>query len=130
MTAKYFEDLECWDKAANLDAEVYRLIKNSVIRTEFSLKDQMLSSSGSIADNIAEGFERNGNKEFTQFLYIAKGSCGELRSQFHRCKRREMIDHEIHQHFVNQCKDVSIKISNLISQIKSSEFKGAKFNNG
>ena len=119
--------MECWDEAANLDAEVYRLIKISEIRMEFSLRDQMLSSSGSIADNIAEGFERNGNKEFKQFLYIAKGSCGELRSQFHRCRRREMIDQETYKKFVTQCKEVSVKIANLISYVQSSDLKGSKY---
>ena len=67
--AKSFEELECWQKAADLDSQIYNFIMNSKIRTEFELKDQMLRSSGSIADNIAEGFERGGNKEFIQFPF-------------------------------------------------------------
>jgi four helix bundle protein len=125
--AKVFEDLECWELAADLDAKVFRLVKGSDIKNEFSLRNQMLSSSGSIADNIAEGFERGGNKEFMQFLYIAKGSCGELRSQIHRCMRGEMIDQLTHKDYVERCRKVSGKISNLISYLKTSEYKGNKF---
>ena len=77
---KRFEDLIVWQKARILAKEVYILSKRKGIKEDFGLKDQILNSSGSIPDNIAEGFERNGNKEYKQFLSIAKGSAGELRS--------------------------------------------------
>ena len=125
--AKTFEELECWQNAIALDKEVYQLIMNSTIKTDFSLKDQMLRSSGSIADNIAEGFERGGNKEFIQFLLISKGSCGELRSQFHRCKLRNLLDETVFEKFYNQTRTVSVKISNLITYLKNSELKGNKY---
>ena len=125
--AKAFEELECWQLAADLDAKVYELVINGKINNSNSLKDQMLRSAGSIADNIAEGFERGGNKEFIQFLFIAKGSCGELRSQFHRGKRRGLIDEKVFELFFNECRTVSVKLSNLISYLKKSEFKGAKY---
>ena len=67
--AKKFEDLECWQLSIALDKDVFELVENSNIKRYFSLKDQMLGSSGSVADNIAEGFERGGNKEFIQFLF-------------------------------------------------------------
>lgn len=125
--AKTFEELECWQLAAELDAKVYGLLNEGKIRTVFSLRDQMLRSSGSIADNIAEGFERGGNKEFILFLFISKGSCGELRSQFHRSKRRNLIEEETFIKFYNECRTVSTKISNLISYLKNSELKGNKY---
>src|SRR4249919_1649376 len=127
MSAKNFEDLECWNMAADLDAEVYRLFKRSDLIHEYDIKNQMLRSAGSIADNIAEGFERGGNKEFLQFLYISKGSCGELRSQFHRAKRRELIDDVIYLEYLAKCQKLSGKIAGLISHVKSSDYKGSKF---
>lgn len=125
--AKTFEEIERWQNAIVLDKEVYQFIMNSTIKTDFALKDQMLRASGSIADNIAEGFERGGNKEFIQFLFISKGSCGELRSQFHRCKLRNLIDEKVFEKFCDQIRTVSVKISNLINYLKNSELKGNKY---
>lgn len=125
--AKTFEELECWQNAVELDARVFNLVTEGKIKTFFSLKDQMLRSAGSIADNIAEGFERGGNKELIQFLFIAKGSCGELRSQFHRSKKRNLIDEETFTRFYNECRTVSVKLSNMITYLKNSELKGNKY---
>jgi len=125
--AKSFEELEVWKLAIEMDKKVFKFIQESRIKTDFALRDQMLRSCGSIADNIAEGFERGGNKEFMQFLFIAKGSCGELRSQFQRSLNRELIAKEEFDLFYNACKILSVKLSNLISHIKSSEFKGNKY---
>lgn len=127
--AKYFEDLECWQLAVELDASVYEFVMNSRLRSEYALRDQMLRSVGSIADNIAEGFERGGNKEFIQFLYISKGSCGELRSQFHRAKRRKLITNDEFEKYLGDCKLESSKISNFIKYLKNSKLKGSKFTN-
>jgi four helix bundle protein len=125
--AKNFEELECWNLSVTLDRRVFEFIMNSKIKTEYSLRDQMLRSAGSVADNIAEGFERGGNKEFIQFLYISKGSCGELRSQFHRCKERKLITEDFFTEFSKECRIVSAKISNLITYLKKSDFKGNKY---
>lgn len=74
-----FEDLEIWKMARKLCLEIFRITNydSFSMSMDFRLKDQIKASSGSVMDNIAEGFERNGNKEFVQFLYISKGSCGE-----------------------------------------------------
>lgn len=125
--ARQFEDLECWQLGLQLDKEVFELVENCLIRRYFSLKDQMLGASGSIPDNISEGFERGGNKEFMQFLFIAKGSCGELRSQFHRRRQRGLIDEATFSLFYDRCRTVAIKISNLITHLKNSDFKGNKY---
>jgi len=125
--AMRFEDLECWQMAVKLDAKVYKFLESSLINRIFSLNDQMSASSGSIADNIAEGFERGGNKELIQFLYISKGSAGELRSQFNRCFLRELISDQEFNEFNNECIEVSKKISNFIVYLKGSGFKGDKY---
>ncbi len=74
-----FEDIVAWQKAKVLTAEIYILFRSS---KDFSFKDQIQRASVSIMNNIAEGFERKGNREFRNFLYISKGSCAEVRSMF------------------------------------------------
>jgi len=77
MIIKSFEDIIAWKKAKELNLLIYRNFRN---RRDFSFRDQIQRASVSIMNNIAEGFERGGNKEFKNFLFIAKGSCAEVRS--------------------------------------------------
>jgi len=79
-----FEDLKVWQLAREICQDVWHLFETTTLGKDFELRNQMNKSSGSIMDNISEGFERNGNREFIQFLSISKGSCGELRSQLYR----------------------------------------------
>jgi len=83
MAVKYFEDLEVWKEARRLTNEIYGATRNDGFSKDFGLRDQIQRAAVSIMSNIAEGFERGGNQEFIQFLYIAKGSCGEVRAQLH-----------------------------------------------
>ena len=94
-TIKRFEDLEIWQIARKLSKEIILISKNTDLDKDFRLKAQIKSSSGSVMDNIAEGFERNGYAEFRQFLSIAKGSAGETRSQLYRVFDNEYIN-EMH----------------------------------
>ena len=80
-TIKRFEDIEAWKKARELTREVYRHSKVGPFSKDFGLRDQIRRAAVSVMSNIAEGFERGGNKEFMQFLAIAKGSVGEIESQ-------------------------------------------------
>ena len=77
-----FEDLDVWKKSSALAINLYKTLRGC---KDYSLKDQLVRSAFSISSNIAEGFERNSNKQFAQYLQIAKGSCGELRSQLYIC---------------------------------------------
>ena len=79
-----FEDIIAWQKARILCQIIKPLTEREGFSKDFKLKDQILSSSGSVMDNIAEGYERQTNKQFVYFLFISKGSCGEVRSQAYR----------------------------------------------
>lgn len=127
MTIEKFEDLEIWQLANELTKEIYRITNREDFKKDFRLRDQIRASAGSIMDNIAEGFERGGNREFTQFLYIAKGSCGETRSQLYRSNTFEYIDNDELETLIMLANKISIKIANMINYLKSSELKGAKF---
>ncbi len=85
MKIERFEDIEAWQIARKLCKAVYELASSSGLGKDFSLKDQMTRSSGSIMDNIAEGFDGGTNREFVRFLQYSKRSCSELQSQLYRC---------------------------------------------
>jgi four helix bundle protein len=126
-TIKRFEDLEIWQDARKLSKEIILISKNTELNRDFKLKAQIKDSSGSVMDNIAEGFERNGNAEFRQFLSIAKGSAGETRSQLYRVFDNEYIN-EVHlNHLIFECEKLSIKIHNFITYLNKNDFKGTKF---
>ena len=109
-TFKSFEDIEAWQLARVLAKDIFLVTKEKTFANDFKLINQMRSSSGSIMDNIAEGFERGGNREFIQFLSIAKGSCGELRSQLYRSLDIDYISNEKFNELFQKCIEVSSKI--------------------
>ena len=83
---KSFEDIQCWQKARILSMEIYQAFSQN---KDYGFKDQIQRAAVSVMNNIAEGFERNTNKEFRHFLYIAKGSCGEVRSMLYLAEELE-----------------------------------------
>ena len=127
-TINKFEDLEIWQLSRIFCKEIYKIIENTKLKNNFRLSNQIDGSSGSIMDNIAEGFERNGNKEFVQFLSTAKASCGESRSQLYRILDRDFIDEEKFQDLKDKSETISKKIGAFINYLKNSELKGTKFN--
>lgn len=126
-TIKNFQDLEIWQEARILSKEIFILVEKEFYRKDWGLRQQMLDSSGSVMDNIAEGFERNGNKEFVQFLFISKGSLGELRSQIIRSTDRNYLNESETQLFLDKIKSLGSKIWNFISYLQSSDLKGIKY---
>jgi four helix bundle protein len=126
-TISKFEDLEIWQEARKLANEIYLITKTTDLKTDFRFREQIKSSSGSVMDNIAEGFERDGNLEFRQFLSIAKGSAGETRSQIYRLFDYEYISEEQFLDLKNRYENLNGKIKNFISYLNKKDFKGNKF---
>ena len=126
-TVKNFEDLEIWQQARNLAKEIYLISKETELKSDFRLKEQIKASSGSVMDNIAEGFERDGNIEFRQFLSVAKGSAGESRSQIYRLYDYEYVSEEKFVELKNNYQNLSGKIKNFITYLNKKDFKGNKF---
>ncbi|HWY38324.1 MAG TPA: four helix bundle protein [Bacteroidia bacterium] len=126
-TFKKFEEIEVWQKARLLDLDIFKLIEETKICKDFKLKDQMLGSSGSIMDNIAEGFGRGGNREFIQFLYISKGSCLELMSQSYRAFDRKYITEPNLNGLLEKLQEINNKIGSLVSYLSRSDIRGPKY---
>nr|WP_315141831.1 four helix bundle protein [uncultured Flavobacterium sp.] len=126
-TIKRFEDLEIWQDARRLSKEIIFISKNTDLNKDFKFNAQIKDSSGSVMDNIAEGFERNGNIEFRQFLSIAKGSAGETRSQLYRVFDNDYINEEKLNYLVIEYEKLSVKIHNFITYLNKKDFKGTKF---
>ena len=129
MTIKRFEDLEVWKSARELCKKIRAISYSTSLGKDFSIRDQILRSSGSCMDNIAEGFERDGNKEFINFLYISKGSIGETRSQIHRSFDAGHLDKTVYDDLLNDCLNLSAQLSNFINYLHKSEIQGLKKKN-
>ena len=127
MKINRFEDLEIWQETRELCKVVYRITSVPPFCNDFKFRDQIRSSSGSAMDNIAEGFDRGGNKEFSQFLSISRGSTGEVRSQSYRAYDVGHIDEEKFNELLERTDSISRKTFNLMQHLKTSDFKGLKF---
>ena len=121
-----FEDLTIFQMARDLCKEVYAITKEVEFQKDTRFVQQIHASAGSVMDNIAEGFERDGNKEFINFLYIAKGSCGEVRSQIIRATDVGFIDKDTATRLYNDCLNLSKSLSKFIQSLKGSPISGLK----
>ncbi|OHT46373.1 four helix bundle protein [Flavobacterium tructae] len=126
-TISRFEDLEIWKEARRLAKEIHLIAIHTELRSDLRFKNQIKASSGSVMDNIAEGFERDGNLEFRQFLSIAKGSAGETRSQLYRIFDFEYVSEQKFEALKTDYENLSGKIKNFISYLNKKDFKGNKF---
>jgi four helix bundle protein len=126
-TIARFEDLEIWKEARRLAKEIHLIAVHTELRSDLRFKNQIKDSSGSVMDNIAEGFERDGNLEFRQFLSIAKGSAGETRSQLYRVFDFEYISEQKFEALKKDYENLSGKIKNFITYLNKKDFKGNKF---
>jgi len=110
------EDIIAWQKSRILVNGVYQIFK---ISRDYSFRDQVQRAAVSIMNNIAEGFERKGNKEFTKFLYIAKGSCGEVRSMLYLALDLKYISKKDFDNLFNQASEISKMLSGLIKALRT-----------
>ncbi|WP_343660430.1 four helix bundle protein [Chryseobacterium sp.] len=125
-TINSFEDLDIWKKSRELCQKIFiSLIQNS--NCSQNIKNQIDRSSASVMDNIAEGFEREGNKEFINFLSMSKGSCGEVRSQLIRAFDRDFINENEFNDLKKDYADLSKMISGFMKYLKTTEHNGNKF---
>lgn len=128
-TITKFEDLKIWQLARILSKKVYALTNKEPLALDFRLKDQMRGSSGSIMDNIAEGFERGSRFEFINSLSISKGETGELKSQLYRSLDNAYISEAIFNELYQDADILTKKTTNFILYLNSTKFKGQKFKN-
>ena len=126
-TVRDFEELAIFQKAREFSKKIYPITQRGEFKYDTRFVQQIRAAAGSIMDNIAEGFERTGNKEFLNFLYIAKGSCGEVRSQLIRANDLGYLTPEEYDELYTDCRKLSADIMNFIKEIKSSDLSGAKF---
>jgi len=126
-TVNRFEDLEVWQNAREICKTIKEITQRKMFVRDFALIDQITRSTGSIMDYIAEGFERDGTKEFIQFLSISKGSVGEVRSQLHRAYDFNYIQKDQLDQLIIKLSSLSTKIQNLIQYLKTTNFKGHKY---
>jgi four helix bundle protein len=122
-----FEDIEAWKKGRELRKSIYSFSRTGKFAADFGLRDQIRRASVSITSNIAEGFERDGNREFIQFLSHSKGSCGEVRDQLYVALDEQYISQEQFETLYNSALEISRMISGFIKYLQHSEIRGSKF---
>jgi four helix bundle protein len=122
-----FEDLEVWQKARELAQEIYSASKAGLFSKDFGLRDQIRRAAVSIMANIAEGFERGGDKEFIQFLALAKGSCGELRAQLYVALDQNYVPPAAFDRTCATALEISRMLSGLIRYLRQSDLRGSKY---
>ena len=127
MTIERFEDIKAWQKARGMTKAVYGITKAGDFARDFSLRNQIQAASVSTMSNIAEGFERGGDKEFIQFLSHSKGSCGELRSQLYVALDQNYITPIKFDEIYSQASEVGRLISGFMTYLQRSRVGGQKF---
>jgi four helix bundle protein len=126
-TYKIFEELDIWQRSRSLANEIYSISSQGRFGKDFVLQNQMRKASISVMSNIAEGFERKGTKEFVQFLAIAKGSLGEIRSQLYIALDQHYIEKEIFNTLNQTIADIGRRIGGFINYLQRSRIKGLKY---
>ena len=121
MGFKKIEEIEVWKRGCRLAVTVYEATKAGELSKDYALRDQIRKAVVSIPSNIAEGFERETNKEFIRFLYIARGSCGELRTQVYIAQSLEYLTKDVAVKIVEECKEISSMLTGLINYLTKAE---------
>lgn len=113
-----FEKLEIWQEAIKLGVCIYEVFRDC---RDFEIRGQIRRAAASVSNNIAEGYERSSNAEFIRFLDIARGSCGEVRSELHFAQRVQLISEETAQPLVADAKRLSKRIARLM-EVRRKDF--------
>ena len=127
MKVDSFEDLEIWKEARELTRLIFVLTSKKPFVSDYRFRDQIRAASGSVMDNISEGFGRGGNKEFVNFLSIAKGSNEEVRSQAYRAFDFQYITEQDLKELLEKTNKLSRQIKSFMNYLKGSSYKGTKF---
>lgn len=127
MKVVRFEDLIAWQKSRELFKLTHEVVSKSPLSKNYPIKDQMTRTSLSVMSNIAEGFDRGGDKEFVQYLYVSKGSCSELRSQLYAAKDIGHLEHSDFESAYELAEETSKILQGLIKSMKNRGMKGRKF---
>jgi four helix bundle protein len=126
-TISKFEDVEAWQLAREMTKAIYAISNDGAFARDFGLRDQIRRASVSIMSNIAEGFERGGDKEFLQFVSLAKGSSGEVRAQLYVALDAGYIDQQTFSRLSDMAKQINRMLAGLMKYLRSSELKGSKY---
>ncbi|MGQ7869638.1 four helix bundle protein [Sunxiuqinia sp. sy24] len=126
-TIERFEDIKAWQRARELCKQIHAFTLQAEFSKDFRLVSQIKASSGSVKDNIAEGFEWEGNREFISFLSISKGSSAEVKSQLYRALDNKYINQSEFDVAYQEAEEIGRMISGLMSYLSNSEIKGRKF---
>jgi four helix bundle protein len=122
-----FEDILAWQKARELTKEIYSHARSGPFSKDFGLRDQVQRAAVSIMGNVAEGFERGGDKEFIQFLSVSKGSCGETKSHLYVALDQQYINRTQFDQLYNNADEVGRLLSGFMSYLQQSDLRGRKF---
>jgi len=126
-TVKRFEDLEAFQMTRELTRQLYRVTGTGRFARDYGLRDQITRAAISVMSNVAEGFERGGDKEFLQFFSLAKGSCGEIRAQLYVGIDQGYIDEQQFTTLVDQASRIGRALAGLMKYLRESQFRGSKF---
>lgn len=125
---RQFEDIDVWKQGRVLASRIYAVARTDAFSRDYGLRDQIQRAVVSISSNIAEGYERAGNKEFIKFLWIAKGSAGEVASQLYIAYDNGYIDAEQFRNLHAEAKAIGARIYCLIKSLTTSNFSGPRYN--
>jgi four helix bundle protein len=126
-TFRSFEEIDAWQKARDLTRSIYQVSGRGAFARDFALRDQIRRASISLMSNIAEGYERGGTKEFLQFLSVAKGSVGEVRSHLYVALDQSYIGTGDFEKLVNLAKEISRMLTGLMTYLRKAGLRGTKY---